>query len=133
MSAFHWPVRIFWEDTDAGGVVYYANYLRYLERCRSEWLRSRGVSQQTLATERGVQFMVLHVDIAYKAPARLDDLLDVTCTMQPEGRTTAVFEQQVWREAGGGMPRELLVEARVRVVCVDARTLRPRRMGEYLQ
>ncbi|MBU6377531.1 MAG: tol-pal system-associated acyl-CoA thioesterase [Gammaproteobacteria bacterium] len=133
MSGFHWPVRIYWEDTDAGGVVYYANYLRYLERCRTEWLRSRGVSQQALAEQRGVQFMVLHVDIAYKAPARLDDLLDVTCSMQPEGRTTAIFEQQVWREARDATARELLVDARVRVVCVDARTLRPRRMGEYLQ
>jgi acyl-CoA thioester hydrolase len=133
VSGFHWPVRIYWEDTDAGGVVYYANYLRYLERCRTEWLRSRGVSQQALAAQRGVQFMVLGVEIAYKAPARLDDLLDVTCAMQPEGRTTVIFDQQVWREATSESARELLVEARVRVVCVDAKTLRPRRIGEHLQ
>lgn len=132
MSAFEWPVRVYWEDTDAGGVVYYANYLRFLERCRTEWLRSRGVSQHALAAERGVQFMVLSVHIDYKAAARLDDALTVTCEMRPEGRTTAIFAQRIWRESGEGSPRELLVEAEVRVVCVDAKTLRPRRMGEYL-
>jgi acyl-CoA thioester hydrolase len=123
---------VYWEDTDAGGVVYYANYLRFLERCRTEWLRSRGIAQRELAATQGVQFMVLGLSIDYKAAARLDDALVVTCDMQPEGRTTAIFDQKIWRESVEGGSRELLIEARVRVVCVDAKTLRPRRIGEYL-
>ena len=132
MNEFLWPVRVYWEDTDAGGVVYYANYLRFLERCRTEWLRSRGLSQQALASDRGVQFMVLEVKIVYRAPARLDDSLVVSCAMQPEGRTTVRFTQQVWRGEPRATAAELLLDAEVRVVCVDAKTLRPRRIGEYL-
>jgi acyl-CoA thioester hydrolase len=132
VSVFEWPIRVYWEDTDAGGVVYYANYLRFLERCRTEWLRSRGIAQRELAATRGVQFMVLGLSINYKAAARLDDALVVTCDMQPEGRTTAIFDQKIWRESGNNDSRELLIEAKVRVVCVDAKTLRPRRIGEYL-
>jgi acyl-CoA thioester hydrolase len=130
---FSWPARVYWEDTDAGGVVYYANYLRFLERARTEWLRSRGVAQQRLVDERGVQFMVLRVEVDYLAAARLDDLLAITVEMRPDTRTTAVFSQRIWREpaaAAGG--RELLVEAEVRVVCVDAQTLRPRRLSEHI-
>jgi acyl-CoA thioester hydrolase len=133
VSAFHWPVRVYWEDTDAGGVVYYANYLRFLERCRTEWLRSRGISQQQLAVERGIQFMVLRVNVEYRGAARLDDELVVSCQMEPEGRTTATFRQEIRRAAGEGGLGEVLIEALVRVVCVDAKTLRPRRIGEYLQ
>lgn len=132
MSVFFWPVRVYWEDTDAGGVVYYANYLRFLERCRSEWLRSRGLSQQELVATRGVQFMVLSLSIDYKAPAKLDDQLIVSCTMRPEGRTSAIFEQEIRRDGGDEGAGELLVSASVRVVCVDAKTLRPRRISEYL-
>ncbi|NBU26456.1 MAG: tol-pal system-associated acyl-CoA thioesterase [Gammaproteobacteria bacterium] len=132
-APFSWPARVYWEDTDAGGVVYYANYLRFLERARTEWLRARGVMQQQLATERGVQFMVLRVEADYRAAARLDDRLAITVEMRPDTRTTAVFLQRVWREpAAADGARELLVEAVVRVVCVDAKTLRPRRIGEYL-
>jgi acyl-CoA thioester hydrolase len=132
-APFTWSARVYWEDTDAGGVVYYANYLRFLERARTEWLRARGVMQQQLAVERGVQFMVLRAAIEYKAAARLDDLLTITCEMRPDTRTTAVFEQRIWREpASRGAPRELLVEAEVRAVCVDAKTLRPRRIAEYI-
>ena len=130
---FTWAARVYWEDTDAGGVVYYANYLRFLERARTEWLRARGVMQQQLALEKGVQFMVLHVAVEYKAAARLDDLLAITCEMRPDTRTTAVFAQRIWREpATPGGRRELLVEAEVRAVCVDAKTLRPRRIAEYI-
>lgn len=132
-TPFTWAARVYWEDTDAGGVVYYANYLRFLERARTEWLRARGVMQQRLAAEKGVQFMVLRVEIDYKAAARLDDLLAVTCEMRPDTRTTAVFAQRIWREpASPGGQRELLAEAEVRAVCVDAKTLRPRRIAEHV-
>ena len=90
-TPFTWAARVYWEDTDAGGVVYYANYLRFLERARTEWLRARGVMQQQLAVEKGVQFMVLRVAVEYKAAARLDDLLAISCEMRPDTRTTAVF------------------------------------------
>lgn len=134
MSVFSHPLRVYWEDTDGGGVVYYANYLRFLERARTEWLRARGYSQQDLAERAGILFMVLGVNIEYRAPARLDDALIVTCEPEPEGRTTAVFTQKIYRERAdlAGPERELLVEARVRVVCVDAKSLRPRRMAEYI-
>lgn len=135
MSAapFEWSVRIYWEDTDAGGVVYYANYLRFLERARTEWLRAQGVDQQRLASERGLQFMVLRVEADYRAAARLDDRLTVTVEPRADTRTTAVFRQRVFREpTASGAARELLLEAEVRVVCVDARTLRPRRIAEYI-
>jgi acyl-CoA thioester hydrolase len=132
-TPFTWIARVYWEDTDAGGVVYYANYLRFLERARTEWLRARGVMQQRLAVEKGVQFMVLRVEIEYKAAARLDDLLAITCEMRPDTRTTAVFAQRVWREpATADAQRELLAEAVVRAVCVDAKTLRPRRIAEHI-
>lgn len=132
---FEWSVRVYWEDTDAGGVVYYANYLKFLERCRTEWLRARGISQAELEVERGVLFMVLGVEIAYHAPARLDDALRVTASAVADGRTTAQFEQRIYRAGSSdeSSEPELLVTARVRVVCVDAKTLRPRRMSEYLQ
>lgn len=128
--AFGIDVRVYWEDTDAGGVVYYANYLKFLERSRTEWLRARGYSQHALSTEQGIQFMVLGVGIEYRAPARLDDLLRVTCDAQVETRTTARFVQRIHRAEPNP---SLLVEASVRVVCVDARTLRPRRLAEYLR
>lgn len=123
---FSLPVRVYWEDTDGGGVVYYANYLKFLERCRTEWLREKGFSQEQLAREKGVLFMVLRVEIDYRAPARLDDELHVSCQYHADTRTTARFHQQIHRGD------ELLIEADVRVVCVDAKSLRPRRMAEYL-
>jgi acyl-CoA thioester hydrolase len=133
-SPFEWSARVYWEDTDAGGVVYYANYLRFLERGRTEWLRARGVVQERLAAERGLQFMVLRAEVDYRAAARLDDRLVITVEPRPDTRTTALFRQCVFREPADGTVagRELLVEAVVRVVCVDAKTLRPRRISEYV-
>lgn len=132
-APFEWAARVYWEDTDAGGVVYYANYLRFLERARTEWLRARGVMQQQLVADRGLQFMVLRAEVDYRAAARLDDRLIITVEPRPDTRTTALFRQCVLREtADGTAARELLVEAQVRVVCVDAKTLRPRRISEYI-
>jgi acyl-CoA thioester hydrolase len=125
VSAFHWSARVYWEDTDAGGVVYYANYLRFLERARSEWLRARGHAQTALAIDPGVLFAVTEVHIRYRRPARLDDLLVISCQPQPDGASTLLFEQQVHRDSVAG---ELLATASVRVVCVDATAFQPRRL-----
>ena len=78
MSAFSWPARVYWEDTDGGGIVYYANYLRFLERARTEWLRAHGHSQRDLAREAGILFTVVSLRVDYRAPARLDDELQIT-------------------------------------------------------
>jgi acyl-CoA thioester hydrolase len=125
-----WRTRVYWEDTDGGGVVYYANYLKFLERARTEWLRERGYSQAALAADPGILFMVLGVNVEYRAPARLDDLLAVSVQYALDGRTAAIFSQQIRRDA---IEPQLLVDAQVRVVCVDSKTLRPRRIAEYLQ
>lgn len=125
-----WRTRVYWEDTDGGGVVYYANYLKFLERARTEWLRERGYSQAALAADPGILFMVLGVNVEYRAPARLDDLLAVSVQYVLDGRTAAIFSQQIRRDA---IEPQLLVDAQVRVVCVDSKTLRPRRIAEYLQ
>jgi acyl-CoA thioester hydrolase len=125
-----WRTRVYWEDTDGGGVVYYANYLKFLERARTEWLRERGYSQAALAADPGILFMVLGVNVEYRAPARLDDLLAVSVQYVLDGRTAAIFSQQIHRDA---IEPQLLVDAQVRVVCVDSKTLRPRRIAEYLQ
>jgi acyl-CoA thioester hydrolase len=128
-AEFEWPVRVYWEDTDAGGVVYYANYLKFLERARTEWLRSLGYSQQALAIDRGILFMVVNLDLEYFRPARLDDALRVTCAPERDGRVTMRFRQRILRDAPG---REPLVGATIRVACLDARSLRPRRIPDFV-
>ena len=128
MSRFSWAARVYWEDTDGGGIVYYANYLRFLERARTEWLRSLGHSQQELARTPGILFAVAGLSIEYRRPARLDDELVITCEPRAERAAAMRFAQRIERVPGG----ELLVEADVRVVCLDARTLRPKRLPEFL-
>jgi acyl-CoA thioester hydrolase len=132
VSGFLWPARVYWEDTDGGGIVYYANYLRFLERARTEWLRQLGHSQQRLVREEGILFTVVSLEIEYRAPARLDDELEVSCEPRPQGPASLKFAQSIWRRAAGA-ERELLAEASVRVACVDARTLRPRRLPAFLK
>ena len=131
MSIFSWPARVYWEDTDGGAIVYYANYLRFLERARTEWLRAQGHSQLALASEPGILFTVVSVQIDYRAPARLDDELEITCEPRAEGAVSLRFAQRVYRTAKA--PAELLVEAQVRVACVDAASLRPRRLPQFLR
>ena len=125
MSTFTWSARVYWEDTDGGGVVYYANYLKFLERARTEWLRAGGHSQTALAAEPGVLFADAEVSIRFHRPARLDDLLVITCQPTMDGATTMLFKQQVHRESEHG---ELLAAASVRVVCVGSDSFRPRRV-----
>jgi acyl-CoA thioester hydrolase len=133
LSAFSWPARVYWEDTDGGAVVYYANYLRFLERSRTEWLRAHGHSQRELAREPGILFTVVSLTVDYRAPARLDDELEITCEPQPEGAASLRFAQRIYRAArGAGAAPALLVEANVRVACVDAVSLKPRRLPQFL-
>jgi acyl-CoA thioester hydrolase len=132
VSPFLWPARVYWEDTDGGAIVYYANYLRYLERARTEWLRARGHSQQLLARDPGILFPVVSLQVDYRAPARLDDLLQISCEPQAEGPASLRFLQRIYRSGDDGALGQVLVEATVRVACVDARTLRPRRPPDFL-
>ncbi|MDB6044206.1 MAG: 4-hydroxybenzoyl-CoA thioesterase [Gammaproteobacteria bacterium] len=131
MSVFSWAARVYWEDTDGGGIVYYANYLRFLERARTEWLRSLGYSQQALAQEPGIVFAVANLTVEYRRPARLDDELTITCEPKGERAAAMRFVQRIYR-LGSNADELLLVEANVRVVCVDARTLRPKRLPDFL-
>lgn len=132
--SFCWAARVYWEDTDGGGVVYYANYLKFLERARTEWLRAQGVSQLALAEERGIVFTVTNVEIRYRRPARLDDELVVTCEPVRMGGASLSFAQQIYRRAAAGPAEsgELLAEAKVGVACVDARTMRPQRLPDFV-
>ena len=125
--AFRLPVRVYWEDTDAGGVVFYANYLKFFERARTEWLRALGVGQQALREASGAIFVVSETALRYAAPARLDDLLDITVTPTELGRASMVLQQQAWRSSPAAPAPALLCEGSIRIGCVDAATLRPRR------
>ena len=115
-------MRVYWEDTDAGGVVFYANYLKFFERARTEWLRSLGFSQQRLKEDEGVMFVVSHTAVNYLRPARLDDELEVTVSLQFAGRASMAIAQQAWCNG------ILLAEGQIRIGCVDARTFRPQRI-----
>lgn len=117
---FTWQVRVYYEDTDAGGIVYYANYLKFFERARTEWLRASGVNQHTLAADEGAIFVVQRASIDYQAPARLDDVLDLTLSIEKFGLASVQFLQQATRNGA------VLASAQVKVACVDARTHRPR-------
>lgn len=128
-DAFRHTLRVYWEDTDAGGVVFYANYLKFFERARTEWLRRTGCSQEALRVERGLMFMVVETQVRYLLPARLDDLLAVSVEPREAGRVGLVLEQAAWRvEAPGAAPGPLLARGRIRIACVDAGTFRPCRI-----
>jgi len=117
MTRFDWPVRIYIEDTDAGGIVYYANYLRYTERARTEWLRAMDVSQELLR-EQGTLFVVTSVDAKYRKPARLDDELNVSVQVDSIGKARLGIHHQVSRVSESG-ELELLVEANVTIACMS--------------
>jgi acyl-CoA thioester hydrolase len=131
VSVFTYPARVYWEDTDGGAIVYYANYLRYLERARTEWLRTFGYSQQALAQDPGILFTVVSLQVEYRAPARLDDLLSISCEPRPDKLASMHFIQRIHRVVED-TPAQLLVDANVRVACLDARTLRPKRWPSFL-
>ena len=121
-AAFHFPVRVYYEDTDMAGVVYYANYLKFLERARTEWLSALGYELAVLEREHGITFVVHHVDIRYHQPARLGDRLDVTATLEELGRARMLMQQDVRRGP------QTLVEARVTLACLDRVSWRPARI-----
>jgi len=122
---FQHPVRVYWEDTDAGGVVFYANYLKFFERARTEWLRQLGVGQQALREATGAIFIVSDTALRYRAPAKLDDLLRITVLPTEIGRVSMTLQQQAWRQ--DGEESTLLCEGSIRIGCVDALSFRPRR------
>ena len=124
--SFRHTLRVYWEDTDAGGVVFYANYLKFFERARTEWLRSLGFSQERLRTDTGAMFVVADTSVRYLSPARLDDLVEVTVVPQDVGRVSMSLHQQAWRT--GGPAPVLLAEGEIRIGCVDAGTFAPRRI-----
>ena len=119
-SPFTWTVRVYYEDTDAGGIVFNANSLKFFERARTEWLRAAGVDQQSLIEREGAAFVVKNANIDYHAPARLDDELTLTLTVEKLGRASVQFAQKAYKGDA------LLVEASVKVGCVDIATVRPR-------
>jgi acyl-CoA thioester hydrolase len=126
-AAFAWPVRVYWEDTDAGGIVFYANYLKFFERARTEWLRQLGVAQQALRERTGGMFVVTGTELRYHHPARLDDCLQVTAQVVARGRASLVLQQAAWLAPPGQDP-QLLCEGTVRIGWVDAESLRPARL-----
>lgn len=126
--SFEFPIRVYWEDTDAGGIVFYANYLKFFERARTEWLRSLGIGQQDLRERTGGIFIVSETNVSYHRPARLDDELLVTARIEAAGRASILLAQQALRAAD----RRLLAEGTIRIGWVDAATLKPARIPANL-
>ena len=148
-AAFIWPVRVYWEDTDAGGIVFYANYLKFFERARTEWLRSLGIEQQALKDQLGGMFVVADTTLRYRKPARLDDQLLVTATLAAPGRASLMIHQQAYlkpavslllknehqeQQTRGPEPdtSTLLCEGSIRIGWVNAQTLQPGRIPAVL-
>ena len=122
--AFQLPLRIYWEDTDAGGIVFYANYLKFFERARTEWLRSLGIGQRDLRERTGGMFVVAETSVRYLQPSRLDDELLVTAELQESGRASLVIAQQALLQPAG----TVLATGTIRIGWVEASTLRPERI-----
>jgi acyl-CoA thioester hydrolase len=130
-APFQWPVRVYWEDTDAGGIVFYANYLKFFERARTEWLRSLGIEQSALREATGGMFIVGETAVRYHRPARLDDELLVTAAVRETGRASLIIVQQAFLKnwiAGQARNDSLLCEGTIRIGWVDERMLKPARI-----
>ncbi len=121
---FEFPIRVYWEDTDAGGIVFYANYLKFFERARTEWLRSLGIAQSTLREQTGGMFVVSETSVRYLRSARLDDELIVSARLHEGRRASMVIAQEARLKADG----PLLAEGTIRIGWVEAATLRPARI-----
>ena len=120
--SFVFPIRVYWEDTDAGGIVFYANYLKFFERARTEWLRRLGIEQHALKAETGGMFVVSETQVKYHRPAVLDDVLRITAHLSQSGRASLIIGQQAWRR------ETLLCEGQIRIGWVHAQTLQPQRI-----
>ena len=123
-TVFTWTIRVYYEDTDAGGIVFYANYLKFFERARTEWLRALGIGQHALLAQHGAMFVVSHASIDYHAPAKLDDVITLTLSIEKLGRASVRFVQQAFNGA------ILLASARVKVGCVERTALKARSLPD---
>ncbi len=121
-QVFEHAVRVYWEDTDAGGIVFYANYLKFFERARTEWLRTLGIGQHALREETGGMFVVSATHVKYLQSAKLDDMLRITAQLQTSGRASLTIAQQAWRH------NQLLCEGTIRIGWVQAQDLKPARI-----
>ena len=130
MREFNWQVRVYYEDTDSGGVVYYANYLRFMERARTEWLRSFGIEQDTLAQQDGLIFAVRSVHVEYVKPAKFNDLLDVSVAISNSGKASLTFDQAICR---ADSQKQLLCNGQVKIACLDRETFRPQAIPENIR
>ena len=120
MTKFNWPIRVYYEDTDAGGVVFYANYLKFFERARTEMLRARGFEQDELIAEQGVIFVVRSVQVDYLKPARFNEQIDVSAEVTQAKKTSFLFAQEISRGD------DLLCKSEIRIACLDAQSMRPK-------
>jgi acyl-CoA thioester hydrolase len=120
MQDFRWPIRVYYEDTDAGGVVFYANYLKFMERARTELLRHYGFEQDYLRQEHNIIFVVRSVSVDYLQPARFNQLLTVTADIVEQKKATLTFQQSVFRD------QDVLCQGRVRIACLDAERMKPK-------
>jgi acyl-CoA thioester hydrolase len=127
MMEFTWPIRVYYEDTDAAGVVYHSNYLKYMERARTEWLRTFGFSQEVLREKSGNIIVISELDIKFLKPARLDDLLEVQSSLIKVTGVSFLFQQDIKKS------RETICSARVKGVCLDALTFKPQRLPAELK
>lgn len=123
-APFRFTMRVYWEDTDAAGIVFYANYLKFFERARSEWLRGLGFEQERLRSEVGIAFVVTETNVRYRRPARLDDMIAVSVEVRRFGQASLLVAQQAWRA------EELLASGTIRIGCVDLGTFRPQRFPD---
>jgi len=123
LQEFIWPTRVYYEDTDAAGVVYHSNYLKFMERARTEWLRVAGFSQQTLAETEGIVFVVAKMNIEFNSPARFDELLNICSRVTDHSGAGLMFEQTIINETG-----TVKCRADVQIVCVDTETFKPKRI-----
>ncbi|HEB54982.1 MAG TPA: tol-pal system-associated acyl-CoA thioesterase [Gammaproteobacteria bacterium] len=122
LSTFLWPVQIYYEDTDAGGVVYYANYLKFMERARTEWLRSLGLEQDELIARESVIFAVRSVQVDYLRPARFNDALTVSAEVVEQGRASLTFVQLIRKNNDD----TILCQGRIKIACLDCNSFKPR-------
>jgi len=126
IKKFIWPIRVYYEDTDAGGVVFYANYLKFFERARTEMLRAMGYEQDRLIAEQGIIFVVRSVQVDYLLPARFNELLQVTAKVSVAKKASLTFEQIITRDDA------VLTSGVIRIACLDANTMRPKAIPEIL-